>query len=1142
MNLFSSKQFLPLFITQFLGALNDNLLKNALVILVTYYFATEQNFNAQIIVTLAAGLFILPFFLFSAAAGQLADKYDRSKITRIIKIIEIIIMIGACIGFYMQNLFMLLGIIFLMGAHSAFFGPIKYAILPQHLPDNQLLRANAYIECATFIAILFGTIIGGLLILQPNGSIWVSTLLLIFAIFGCIASFYMPQASPPAPDLKININIWQETLNIISFARKERSVFLSILGISWFWLIGATVISQLPTYAKDILHANETLVTLFLVLFSIGIGSGSILCNRLIKGHIENTYVPIAVIGVSVFLIDLFFASKSTLISANSELIIAWQFIQTKQGLRICIDLLAMAICCGLYTVPLYATMQSSSAVHYRARIIAANNIMNSLFMVGAAIFSLIILKLSFSVIHIFLSIAIVNVIVAIYICQILPNALLRSMVRTLFRLLYRVEVKGLDNYYAAGDRILLIANHTSLLDGALIAACLPDKITFAINTQMSQKWWIKPLLLLVDAFALDPKNPMAIKELIHLVRKNQKCLIFPEGRISTTGSLMKIYEGPGMIADKSDARLLPIRIEGAQYTPFSKLRGKVKIRLFPKITITILPACDFKLPDNLNNKEHRQMVGDKLYDVMAQMMLDTGHYHQTLFSSLLSAKDTHGKVHILAQDAEGAELNYATFITKSLVMGKIIGRVTGAQKTIGLMLPTSIGASLSFFGLQSIGRIVAMINYTAGSSAIISACSSANIKTIITSERFVQLANLGAVIADIKTVGIEIIWMEQLKKTVKISDKLLGLIAKFIPKYIYNHRNNTKDINSPAAILFTSGSEGSPKGVVLSHVNLLANCYQLSSCFDFNSQDKVFNCLPMFHSFGLTGGTLLPIFMGIATFYYPSPLDYKIIPELIYDSRSTIFFATDTFLASYASFAHSYDFHGLRYIFAGAEKLKDKTRQIYMEKFGIRIFEGYGATEAAPIISANTPMHFKSGSVGRFLPGIEYKLVSIQGIEEGGQLWVKGKNIMTGYFRAENPEQLEVPIDGWYDTGDIVSVDNHGYIHIHGRAKRFAKIAGEMISLTMIESALSQLWPTYLSAVVAVDDEKKGEQIILLTINPSANKEEVIAYFKQNKIPELSIPKKIHIVENVPLLGSGKVDYQSVKKIVAQIIDMEKI
>jgi acyl-[acyl-carrier-protein]-phospholipid O-acyltransferase/long-chain-fatty-acid--[acyl-carrier-protein] ligase len=408
------RRFLPLFITQFLGAFNDNAFKNALVILITYQAAQATGENAQVLVTVAAGLFMLPYLLFSATAGQLADKYDRGQIARYVKLVEIGLMTLAAIGFFTGQIYFLLVVLFGMGVHSTFFGPIKYALLPQHLKENELLAGNAYIEAGTFLAILTGTIVGGLLVMHELGRELISAAIIGCAVLGYISSRSIPAATAPSPDLKINWNIAKETWNIVRNDRENKRVWRCILGISWFWLVGATFLSQFPTFAKDTLHADETVVTLFLVAFSLGIGIGSLLCNRLLKGEVKSTYVPIALFGISVFTIDLVFASTAVVLD-SAAIVGVSQFLSHLPNWRILFDLSAIAICGGIYVVPLYAIMQQDSHPESRARTIATNNVINALFMVGAAIATVLMLGAEFTVPQVFLTMAIANAPVVLY-------------------------------------------------------------------------------------------------------------------------------------------------------------------------------------------------------------------------------------------------------------------------------------------------------------------------------------------------------------------------------------------------------------------------------------------------------------------------------------------------------------------------------------------------------------------------------------------------------------------------------------------------------------------------------------------------------------------------------------------------------
>lgn len=709
---------------------------------------------------------------------------------------------------------------------------------------------------------------------------------------------------------------------------------------------------------------------------------------------------------------------------------------------------------------------------------------------------------------------------------------MLKSSLKWLFKKLYRIEIKGTGNYENAGRRVLIVANHLSFLDALLIALFLPEKPMFAVDSHIAQRWYFKPFLSLVKAFPLDPTNPMATKSIINEIRKDQSCVIFPEGRITVTGSLMKVYEGPGLIADKAGAMILPIRIDGAQYTPFSRLKGKVRTRWFPKITLTFLAPRRFDIPEEIKGRQRRHKAGVKLYDLMSEMLFDSSDLRKTIFGSIIDQSHVHGRSKIIAEDPTRKPMSYGQLLTRSFILGGKISATTKEGEYVGVMLPNMVSSIVALMALQAFGRVPAMLNFSTGAQNMRSACKAACITTVLTSRQFVEAGKLHALVEAAEQDGVRVIYLEDIAPTVTALDKLKGLVAGYFPETAYR-RTSSRQPEDAAVVLFTSGSEGSPKGVVLSHVNIQANRFQLASRIDFGPTDIVFNALPIFHSFGLTGGTFLPMLSGIRTFFYPSPLHYRIVPELIYAANATIMFGTDTFLSGYARFANAYDFYSVRYVFAGAEKLKDETRRLWSEKYGVRIFEAYGATETSPALSANTPMHNRPGTVGRLLPGISPELQKVPGIEDGGRLIIRGANVMKGYLLADNPGVLVPPENSTYDTGDIVEFDEEGYMTIKGRAKRFAKIAGEMVSLTAVESYLAKLWPDHHSVVVCIADSKKGEALVLVTDKPDANRDEISAYARENGIGDLSVPRDMRIVDQIPLLGTGKTDYVSVQKLV---------
>jgi acyl-[acyl-carrier-protein]-phospholipid O-acyltransferase/long-chain-fatty-acid--[acyl-carrier-protein] ligase len=1129
--LLKTRRFLPLFVTQFLGALNDNLLKNALVILVTYRLAEAAGQNSQIMATVAAGLFILPFFLLSATAGRVADRFEKSRLVLYIKGAEILFMGIAAFGFRSDDSNLLFVVLFLMGVHSTFFGPIKYGILPEHLAADELLAGNALIEAGTYLAILLGTIAGGLLILAAGGVDAIAWALLLVAIAGFAASLFIPRTAASAPTLRVHLNIFADTLEMLGYARQRRDLFLAILAISWFWLIGATFLSQFPTFAKDVVGADNSVVTLFLTAFTIGIAAGSLVCNRLLKGEVSARFVPLAALGLSLFTFDLFEASRA--VAPGAALVDVPGFLAHLAGWRILADLVLVAACGGVFIVPLYALLQARTETSHRARIIAANNIWNALFMVAAAVATVALLELGFSVPQVFLTVAILNLGVAIWICRLLPGTVAKAVFGVLFRLLYRLEVKGLENLAKAGPRAVIVVNHVSFIDGALIAASLPGRPVFPVNTYTAQRWWARPLFWFVDAVTLDPTSPLATRALIRTVQEDRRCVIFPEGRITVTGALMKIYEGPGLIADKADAPIVPVRIEGAQYTPFSRLKGKLRLRLFPKITVTVQEPRRIAVDPALRGRARRLAIGHRLYDIMAALIFETNATHGTLFEAVLAARRLHGRRQAIIEDIERRPLSYDRLVAASFILGRRLAPLAPPRERVGVLLPNSVGLALTFFALQATGRVPALLNFTTGLAGMSAACRAAELKIVVTSRRFLAAAKLESLAARLAE-EVRLVYLEDVAAGIGLADRAKGLLAARLAVILHRRWAAGITPGDPAVVLFTSGSEGTPKGVVLSHANILANRHQIAAVVDFNPTDQVFNALPLFHSFGLTGGLLLPALAGVKTFLYPTPLHYRIIPELVYDTNATILFGTDTFLAGYARLANPYDFYSLRYVFAGAERVREETRRMWSEKFGLRILEGYGATETAPVLAINTPMHYRSGTVGRLLPGIDHRIEPVPGIAEGGRLTVAGPNIMLGYLRAERPGVLEPPPEGWYDTGDIVAIDEAGFLTIKGRAKRFAKIAGEMVSLGAVEEVASRLWPGVPHAVVALPDPRRGEQLVLVTQPEGATREALLAALRAAGLPELAAPKEIMVVPRLPLLATGKVDYPAVQRMVA--------
>ncbi|HEV8678548.1 MAG TPA: acyl-[ACP]--phospholipid O-acyltransferase, partial [Stellaceae bacterium] len=1132
-SLLGARRFLPLFAVQTLLGFEDNLFKNAFVMLVTYGTTISSALDPATVGAVAGGALIAPFFLFSALAGELADRFERARLLQILKAAELLTVFAAITALLVGSLPLCLLALFALGAQATFSSPVRYALLPQHLAADELVAGNALLEGGTFLSILLGMIAGNFAVAIDYGTEAASLLLVLCAVTGLGASLFVPHAPAPSPGLRLSRNPVAATAAILRQAATRRDVKLSILGASWFWLVGAVFLSQIPAFAKQTLGADSGVVTLFFSAFSIGVAIGSVLCGRLMGGEVSARYVPLAALGMAVFSLDLALASEGAIPAGSAELLGILDFLSRPVGIRIFVDLTAIAICGGVFIVPLYAIIQRRSEEAARARTIAAMNIMNALYMTAAAVVTALLLMAGLHTPDLYLVLAVMNAGVALWICRLLPQDTLRMLARILLRLAYRVELRGLEHVAAAGDRAVIVPNHVSYLDGPLIAAFLPGYPMFAIDTAQAARWWVKPLLAGADIFPMDPARPMATKSLVKAVQAGRQCVIFPEGRLNVTGgALMKIYDGPALIADKGDAAVLPVRIDGAEFTPFSRLAartgGRLRRHWFPRLTITVDEPRRLPIPQELRGRARRHRAGMLLYDAMSAMMARRPA-PPDLFGALLTARRAHGGKHPILTDPTAGPLGYDRAVAASLVLGRHLARKAAPGEAVGLMIPNSIGAAVAFLALQATGRVPAMLNHTAGIDAVLSACRTARVRTVVSSRRFIELAKLDAFAAQL-AASVDIVWLEDLRGQLGLGDKLYGLVAPRIAAW--RHRRAGILPGDPAVILFTSGSEGAPKGVVLSHANLLANCRQLAARVDFSPADQVLNVLPLFHSFGLTGGFLLPLLSGVRIFLYPSPLHYRIVPELAYGIGATLLFGTDTFLAGYARVANPYDFYALRYVFAGAEPVREETRRVWGERFGKRILEGYGVTECSPVIAVNTAMHFKAGTVGRLLPLIEHRLDPVEGIEDGGRLMLRGPNVMEGYLRADQPGVLMPPEDGWHDTGDIVRIDDEGFVTIAGRAKRFAKIAGEMVSLGVAEQIATAAYPQYRHAVVALPDSRRGERLVLLSEAPEVRRDALIAAAHQAGLPELAIPRDILPVAALPLLGSGKTDYPAVLRL----------
>lgn len=696
----------------------------------------------------------------------------------------------------------------------------------------------------------------------------------------------------------------------------------------------------------------------------------------------------------------------------------------------------------------------------------------------------------------------------------------MRLLIRLILQLLFRTRLLG-NRYTYFTKPAIIIPNHVSFLDAILLYAYLPADTCFVINTNIAKK--ISFILAWVEHISIDPLNPYALKRVISVVKSGRPLVIFPEGRITTTGSLMKVYSGIGLIAAKTNATLYPVTFMGPEYSKLSRLQGKLKTRWFPQISIFFGDKIQIQ-PTALKLRQQKQELSNRVLMLLQEnafLARQAVHTTDNIFNRLLQAKQRFGAKHPIAEDLS-ASINYRRLLIGSYTLATRLKVRLHAEQVLGVLLPNSLAHLTTLLSLSYLGKTPAILNFSAGIDKNLESVEAATLTSVITSRTFIDKAQLHRLVEELST-KVQIIYLEDIKAELNIINKLLGTLAYW------------RKLAAPSdahLILFTSGSESKPKGVLLSHRSILANIDQIASVIDYTSQDKMLNALPMFHSFGLTAGTLLPILSGMKVMLYPTPLHYRIIPELAYDRNITVILGTPTFLAGYAKYASPYDFYSLRLVLAGGERLKPEIRQLWLDKFGIRIYEGYGTTETGPVLSLNTPLFYQADTVGRFLPGIHFKLDAVPGINDGGNLLVNGPNLMTGYLLHG---QGLVPVADWYDCGDIVTVDADGFVQIKSRLKRFAKISGEMVSLDAVETTAQQCFETTQVAAVASSDPKKGEKVVLFTVSKTASKPLLREFMKYRSHSMLFLPAEIRIIDRLPLLSSGKTDYVALQALLAK-------
>jgi acyl-[acyl-carrier-protein]-phospholipid O-acyltransferase/long-chain-fatty-acid--[acyl-carrier-protein] ligase len=706
----------------------------------------------------------------------------------------------------------------------------------------------------------------------------------------------------------------------------------------------------------------------------------------------------------------------------------------------------------------------------------------------------------------------------------------LQRIIRLLLRVLFRFRAYNTEVLQTPGP-VLLTPNHLTWIDWLFLIAHVDHRWRFVTSRTTAQtsplhRW----IMINRFTFPIDTASPYAVKQMAEHLMQGGRLVLFPEGRMSRTGAMMKLYEGTGFLLFKTRARVIPCYLRGAERIRWAKHKGWK--RWWAPVSVHYGQPLEPPQYPGLSTTAARLRLTRWLRDAMLeqQLAVEQTFGPPTVTAALLRMAAARPGFRVL-EDLTGQKLTYRRLVVGAELLAEV-WRAQWPEETqrIGVLLPNANALPVTLLSLWLTGKVPALLNYTTGPAVMLACAQLAGLRHIITSRAFITRARLR--VEPLQEAGLELIYLEDVRQRIRSGRRLARMCWRClwmprVSKGVAEHRDAT------AVILFTSGSEGVPKGVELTHGNLMANIRQLFTAVPFQDDDRFFNALPLFHSFGLTAGTLAPLTRGLGLFLYASPLHYRLVPEVFYDRACTVLLGTNTFLNGYARRAHPYDFYQLRYIFAGAEKVQEATAQTYARKFGARILEGYGATECSPVIAVNSPLEPRFGTAGRLLPGMEYRVEPVEGVPQGGRLLVRGPNVMKGYLNPEANAAFQA-LGGWYDTGDIAHVDEDRYVTLLGRLKRFAKISGEMVSLAAVEEALAGAFPQYgqrcTVAVLSQPDADKGERLVAVANDARLTVDDMRQALLLRGLPALCVPREVVYLRELPLLGTGKVNYRELQ------------
>jgi acyl-[acyl-carrier-protein]-phospholipid O-acyltransferase/long-chain-fatty-acid--[acyl-carrier-protein] ligase len=1114
--------FWSLIATQFQGAFNDNGLKFFVIFLILGSNPTESQ--KDFLVFVIGNLFALPFLLFSMAGGFLADRFSKQSVTIATKIFEVCAMLFAMYAFTRGNSRMAYLVIFLASTQAAFFGPSKYGLLPELLPAKLLSWGNGILELTTFLAIIAGAVIGPLLAQTFHGREAIAGLIFgACSVFGLMASFGISRVPPGDPSRKFRFNIFGDLKKQVQIVRPDRVLHLAIVGNTYFWFLGALLQFVIVFYGREVLHLDETRGGYLQAALAIGIGVGSYASGLLSSGKIEYGLIPLGAIGMSAFALAISFHGLTFL--------------------QVLLLLGALGFAGGFFVVPVNSLIQHRPAENHKGSVIAFANFLSFVgVIVASAIYSGFTHYLHVGLASFFLWTAVMSLAATVYTLYLLPDSLLRLLLWIATNTLYRLDVEGRENVPARGGA-LLTPNHVSMADAVLLIASIDRPIRFLMFRGSYEHPLVKPFAKIIGVIPI--ASDQGPREMIHSLRlatdalKNGEIVcIFPEGQMTRIGQMLPFRRGLERIIKGVDVPIIPVNLDGVWGSIFSFAGGRFLWKFPRQIPYPVRVTFGKPLPPTASSPEVRRAVQDLGAEAFARRKK---HMH-TLPESFIYSARRHPFRFAIA-DGQRPKLSWFSALAGALVLARRLRKQWQGQEMVGILLPPSVPGVLVNYAAMLMGKVPVNLNYTVSNETLASCAQQCNLKTAVTAGAFLEKVK-------IRPPG-ETIFIEDIAKDIGFGERVAAALAasllpaKAIAKFAGCDRPASLD--DFATIIFSSGSTGDPKGVILTHYNIASNVEQLNQVFMLHADDRIMGILPFFHSFGFTGTLCLPAATGIGVVFHPNPLDSRVIGALVNKYAVTMLLATPTFLNAYTRRCTPEDFGSLRFVMAGAEKLPDRISQAFEDHFGIRPHEGYGCTECSPAVTVNTidfraasfrQVGAKSGSIGHPLPGITVKIVdpnTLQpvGVDEPGLLFVRGPNVMRGYLNQ--PEKTAAVLrDGWYNTGDVARMDEDGFLRITDRLSRFSKIGGEMVPHIKVEALLEELAGAteQTFVVTAVPDEKKGERLVVLHTLDEPQLEECLEKLGKSDLPALWRPRKDQFlrIETLPYLGTGKLDLRKAR------------